>query len=187
MSEGKMMRTQLLATVIMATVAFPALAAESSPIPAWGTAKAPGAAARRAPVDIGSIAAANVFTKANYGTGSVALRNRLAGGLEVSTVPTPVKAAFLYWAVITDGSVPAADTKPTLKRLSPSTASVTLTGKVVGTGASPCWGGTGITVFKATVPTSVANGNGLYEIVFPTGASGSSRGNDPWFGTQNFP
>src|SRR3954470_15289414 len=138
MSEGKMMRTQLLATAIMATVAFPALAAESGPIPAWGTAKAPGAAARRAPVDIGSIAAASVFTKANYGTGSVALRNRLAGGLEVSTVPTPVKAAFLYWAVITNGSVPTADIKPTLKRLFPSTASVALTGTVVGTGDSPC-------------------------------------------------
>src|SRR5689334_16384038 len=103
---GKMTRSQLLATAIATVVAFPALADQPGAIPPWGTAKAPGAA-RRAPVELGSIAAANVFTKANYGTGSAALRNRLAGGLEVSTVPSPVKAAFLYWAVITNGSVPA--------------------------------------------------------------------------------
>ena len=66
------MRTQLLATAIMATVAFPALAAETSAIPAWGTAKAPGSAVRRASAELGSVPAANVFTRASYGTGSAA-------------------------------------------------------------------------------------------------------------------
>src|SRR5690348_9607888 len=123
-----MMRTLLLATAVTITVAFPVLAAETASGTARGVPDASAAPTGRAPASIGSITAANVFTKANYGTGSAALRNRLAGGLAVSTAPAPVKAAFLYWAVITNGPVPAVDTKPTLKRLFPGTASATLAG-----------------------------------------------------------
>jgi hypothetical protein len=124
-----------------------------------------------------------VFRNANFGTGGVGLRNRLAGGIEVSASGNNAQAAFLYWAVITNGAVPAADKTVTITRRFPTpvSAATKLTGTVVGTGASPCWGGS-ITVFKATVPTKVASGNGLYDIVFPAGASGSAKGGDPWFG-----
>jgi hypothetical protein len=135
------------------------------------------------------LSASNVFFGSGYGSGAVGLRNRLVGGIEVSSVLTPIKAAYLYWAVITNGAPPAAVKKPTIARRSPTTsAAAILTGAAVGTGASPCWTGNTITVFRASVPLSVVSGGaGLYEVRFPAGASGDPSGGDPWYGTQVLP
>jgi hypothetical protein len=93
-----------------------------------------------------------------------------------------VKAAFLYWAVITTGAAPTADKSVTFEQIFPASGhSVTLTGTLLGTGATPCWAGNTISVFKATVPVADVSGNGSYMVAFTkTGASGSTKGQDPW-------
>ncbi len=117
-----------------------------------------------------------------YGTGGVALRNRKTGNIGISGVIQPVKAALMYWAAITKGPAPAADKAIQLQRLYPTPASavVTLSGTSLGTGSSPCWPGNTITVFRASVPLSIATGNGSYKVNILPGAGGSTNGADPW-------
>lgn len=127
------------------------------------------------------LASAAVFRNAQYGSGGVALRNRATGSFSVSGVLTPVQEAFLYWAVITTGTPTAANQKVTIARQFPSPlASATVTGTPIGSGPQPCWAGDTITVFRASVPVSLANGDGLYKITLMSGASGSTDGHDPW-------
>ncbi|MCI0734944.1 MAG: hypothetical protein L0Y50_01480 [Beijerinckiaceae bacterium] len=124
------------------------------------------------------------YTRAQYATGGVALRNRARGVIGVSGAVGKVQAAYLYWAVIiNDGSRPTVK-NITLVRSWPSPAeSVALTGIEVGSGDSPCWGVNGtqgtIKIYRASVPLSVANGNGTYVVVL-NGASGLTGGQDPW-------
>jgi hypothetical protein len=131
---------------------------------------------------------AMVFTTANYGTGGVALRNRGAGSIGVSGVVGAVKAAFIYWAVIgpnaSAGSIIVQRRFPT-----PVSASVTLTGTVVGAGVNPCWvaATTPIVVYRAAIPLSIATGNGDYEVRLLPGAGGSTAGGDPWVGVPLVP
>ena len=134
---------------------------------------------------LGEIAPALTFTNASFSTSGVGLRNRLLGSIEAPGNPTtPPRAAYLYWAVITNGAVPAAARSPKIaRRTAPTVAAKPLTAVQVGTGTSPCWGGTAITVYRATVPASVAKGGGVYEISFPSGASGTPNNQNPWFGS----
>lgn len=179
------MRLPILAAVLSTCLALPLAAAEPA---ALGTADGPAGPPTTAQRALGTVSPANVYTKSSYGSGAVGLRNRLVGGIEVSAVVGPIKAAYLYWAVITSGAAPAAARTPTLARRFPgSSPAAKLTGVAVGTGGSPCWSGNTITVFKAAVPLGVATAAGLYEVRFPTGASGSANGDDPWFGTQKLP
>ncbi len=43
----------------------------------------------------------------NYATGGVGLRNQITGGIVINGVVGSVQAAYLYWAVIGTGSLPA--------------------------------------------------------------------------------
>lgn len=157
--------------------------------PAWGTGDSPTANFDAFETDIAAaVSAHQTFTAAAYGTGGVGLRNRGAGGIGISGVVTPVKAAFLYWAVITNGAVKTPDTQMKIQRLFPTPASAvtTVTGALLGTGGSPCWGGTAISVYRASVPLSVANGNGDYQVTLMPGAGGTTAGADPWL-SATFP
>jgi hypothetical protein len=129
------------------------------------------------------------YTKAQFSSGGVGLRNRGTGAISISGVVAPVKAAFVYWAVITQGAPVAANKKIMVQRLSPTPASaiVTVAGTSIGTGPTPCWAGNMITVFRGTLPASLASGNGLYQITLPAGASGSINGEDPWVLTNALP
>jgi hypothetical protein len=157
--------------------------------PAWGTTDASNAANIRFTNSAGTLEAAAVTAGSQFGSGGVGLRNRGAGSIAISGVVTPVRAAYIYWAVITKGAVTAANESIMLQRLSPTVGAVTtIAGTNVGSGASPCWPqGTTITVFRGTVPTTVATGNGVYQVTLLKGASGSTTGGDPWVGTQKVP
>jgi hypothetical protein len=159
--------------------------------PAWGTREASGDADIEFETSAGSLEAAAATTGSQFGSGGVGLRNRGAGSIAVSGVLPPVKAAYIYWAVISKGAASAANKTIMLQRLSPTPVSAvaTITGTNVGTGPSPCWGTSSdtITVFRGTVPTTVATGNGVYQVTLLKGASGSTAGGDPWVGTPIFP
>jgi hypothetical protein len=134
-------------------------------------------------VSLGSIAASKVYTSASYATAGVGLRNQPGGGIVINGLSGAPKAAFLYWAVITQGAPLAPDQSITLQKLLPAaSSSVSLTGTVIGAGAQPCWAGDRITVYRAAVPLTVATGNGFYKVVLKAGASGSTAGEDPWVG-----
>ena len=152
--------------------------------PRWGTIESPDGADRGGqPLQaLASVASAHTFKAAQYSSGGVGLRNLGTGTLHVSGVTPPVKGAYLYWAVITTGAATAADKSVTLERTFPAAGhSETLTGTLLGTGATPCWPGNTISVFKATVPVSDVSGNGSYQVAFTKpGASGSTAGGDPW-------
>jgi hypothetical protein len=172
--------------------------------PEWGSAASPTAAAVPAFVSLPVIqpssteldenglpepnATATVYTSASYGSGGAAMRNRGDGTIGVSGVIAPVKAAFLYWAVITQGAPLAADKSVTLTREFPGpAASATINGTAIGSGAQPCWVGSIITVFRGVVPITLAKGNGSYRVVLKPGAGGSTAGGDPWVGTPALP
>lgn len=140
-------------------------------------------------VALGNISPSIVYTNASFTTAGGGLRNRLLTSVNVpGTFTTAPRAAYLYWAVITNGAVPAASRSPKIARRSaPAVGPAALTATQVGSGASPCWGGTGITVYRASVPLSVAKGGGLYEISFPTGASGTPNNQNPWLVGSGFP
>jgi hypothetical protein len=158
--------------------------------PASGTTEALNAADIRFETSVGSLEAAATSAGSQFGSGGVGLRNRGAGSIAVSGVLPPVQAAYIYWAVITSGAPSAANKSIMLQRLSPTPVSTvtTITGTNVGSGPSPCWPeGNTITVFRGTVPTTVATGNGVYQVTLLKGASGSTSGGDPWVGTQKAP
>lgn len=117
----------------------------------------------------------------NYATGGVGLRNQITGGIVINGVVGSVQAAYLYWAVIANGRLPAFSKALLIRRLSnPPGDYVTVFGTEVGSGLSPCWGGGPIKVFRAPVPLNVATGNGFYQVrILPRGA-GATTGGDPW-------
>ena len=133
------------------------------------------------------------YSNASYGTGGVALRNRIKGEIHISGVTGPTQAAWLYWAVLF-GSTPSSTllkkvSEVLLQREFPTgtPGGVQLIGTLIAVGGDPCWGSAGTWVFRAAVPTSVATGNGLYRIVLNKNATGLSDGEDPWDGNVVFP
>src|SRR5712691_2271406 len=167
---------------------------------AWGGTGALGSAGRRtaapsipsgngaAPRGVGlriqpvsTINPFKVFRDARYQDGGTGMRNQQSWGLLISGVAgVPIKA-YLYWAFITSGPAEPAQSGMKIQRREPTKAGVkSLKGVVVGTGATPCWGGDTITVFRAGVPLAVASGNGSYEVGILPGAAGSIAGEDPW-------
>lgn len=138
----------------------------------------------RAPLSLGLINPAFSFNNAQVATGGVGLRNRGAGGIELSglTGVGAMQASFLYWAVISAGPPPVASGRLLLQRLFPTPASATVlvVGAVVGTGASPCWAGDRITVFRGAPPAGIVSGNGFYGVKLLAGASGDTTGRDPF-------
>lgn len=181
------MRTQAILFATAALLAIPAYA-EDAGSPALGTSKALSKAAAEVEADLGTIFASNVYTKAQYGTGGVGLRNRSGGALNVSGVNKPTKAAFVYWAVITAGAPPAPVKSVKIQRIAPTASAVaTLAGTAIGITGSPCWSGDTTTVYKAAVPLAIANGIGTYQITLLAGASGATTGGDPWFSALKLP
>jgi hypothetical protein len=181
--KGYKNRLWLISVASVALVLTLALAmAQEGRQPAWGTIDSPNASGIQFEAALAAVQASHTFTEAQYGAGGVGLRNRATGGIGISGVLTPVKGAFIYWAAITEGSPTAANKSIKVQRLFPTPASavVTITGTAVGTGASPCWPGNTITVWKGSVPTAVATGNGLYQVTVLPGASGTTGGADPW-------
>jgi hypothetical protein len=150
--------------------------------PAWGTTDAPVAESAEFQSALAPVSGHVTYQNAQFGSGGVGLRNRGTGAISVSGVLTPVKAAYIYWAVITTGAAPTPDKTVKLQRLSPTPVSavVSVAGTLVGKGSSPCWPGNTISVFRGSVPLAVANGNGLYQITLLPGASGTTNGADPW-------
>jgi hypothetical protein len=67
------------------------------------------------------------------------------------------------------------------------TTTATVTGTLLGTGPSPCWDGSGINVYKASVPLTVATGNGSYKVTIKPTAVGLTDGSDPWVRSGVFP
>ncbi len=157
--------------------------------PAWGTTSAPGADSIQFESALEPVNARITYVAAQYGSGGVGLRNRNAGAISVSGVLTPTKAAYIYWAVITTGAATAPNKTIKLQRLSPTPVSAvaTITGTLLATGATPCWAGNTISVFRGIVPLTVATGNGLYQVTLLAGASGVISGADPWVGTPKLP
>jgi len=121
------------------------------------------------------------YANASFAAGAVGLRNRIDGGIEVSGVTAPIKRALLYWAVITQGPPTATVANVYLKKGGANGVFTNIVGTPIATGQTPCWyTGDRITVYRANVPTTLANGNGLYIVVLRAGASGSTAGQSPW-------
>lgn len=132
-------------------------------------------------VEVGKIVPSLKFQAAGYAVGGAGLRNRAGAALNVSGVTPPMQAGLLYWAVISAGTPPAAAGTVTIQRRLPTVSpTVTVSGVGVGSGASPCWAGDTITVYRGRVPLNVASGNGTYQVGLATGASGQTDGADPW-------
>jgi hypothetical protein len=179
------MRTRLTAlfcALFLLTLAAVDPASAQQRDPRWGTiyADIPAAAMPRAPIELGKIRRSNLFREAMVVSSGVALRNRPGGAISVSGVTGPVRRAFIYWAVI-GSPVPDAAKSINIRRLLPSTSPVkTIAGAEMGSGFAPCWQGGSITVFRGTIPLSVAEGNGTYLVTLNAGAAGLTGGEDPW-------
>jgi hypothetical protein len=128
------------------------------------------------------------YTNAYYATGGVALRNRDRGVIHISGVTGATQDAYLYWTYLFT-TTPTATQKITIDRIYPTggTQQATLNGKLIGTSGDPCWGSSGGAVYRATVPTSIATGNGLYEVTLNSAAVGLTTGEDPWDGNVVYP
>jgi len=168
---------RLLTTLALALCTAGAASAQS---PELGRPPSHPLSATLAAQDIGQINPSFTFTNASFGTGAVGLRNRGEGGIAISGVTTPIKRAFAYWAVVTTGAPTAAASNILLKRGVANGPFTNIVGTPIGTGASPCWRGDRTTVFRATLPLSLANGNGLYLLLLRAGANGSTAGESPW-------
>ncbi|MBI3477983.1 MAG: hypothetical protein HY010_19795 [Acidobacteria bacterium] len=148
---------------------------------AWGTTSCPGGANLAAPTPI-TVAPFLTLSNAEFTSAGASLRNRGGSAIQISGIVPPVSAAFLYWAVITNGAPPAAVQSLRIKRLAPAPASgnVRVVGTQVGTGPAPCWPGTQVTVYRGMIPAAVATGNGLYQVTLLAGAGGRTDGADPF-------
>jgi len=172
-----------LAGLLVITVLAPRKAVgQEAPFAVKGTAASPTAANVPSDVELTSMSPVAVLPSASYATGGKGMRNQGAGAIVVSGAKPPIKAALIYWAAITQGPPTAADQSVIVQRLFPTPASVAVNvvGTAVGSGAQPCWTGTTITVFRGTIPLTVATGNGLYKVTLKPGASGTTGGADPW-------
>jgi len=137
--------------------------------------------------DLGTILPSAEFEQASFEAAGVGLRNQPQGEITINGVKgRPIKT-FVYWAEITN-----ADSSPgsrlSIARTSPPNpiASVTVVGTPVGQGPSPCWGGDRLTVYRGTIPSFVARGNGTYTIK-PRRRGSSIKGESPWPGLLDPP
>ena len=123
-------RTNLQMFSLVAILLLSALAlaqddsvADPSRQPTWGTSESPTAGTVAFETALAPITNRITFQSAQFGSGGVGLRNRGTGAISVSGVLAPVKAAYIYWAVITSGAALAPDKTIKLQRLSPAPAS----------------------------------------------------------------
>ena len=124
-------------------------------------------------------------------SGGVGLRNRASGAIELGgldpldAADVNMKRAFIYWYVIVNGTPPADIDKITVQRVGPDTSrAFTVTGDLIGEGASPCWGGGPGQAYRAELPRArLVNGNGTYLVTLPDGVPGRTDGASPWAGS----
>lgn len=137
---------------------------------------------------VAAVSSLGAIKSAQYATGGVAMRNRTVGVINISGVTGPVKAAYVYWAYLFTTTPPSTQ-KLALKRLFPTGTPTTdnVTGTLIGTGADPCWGSSGVAVYRAAVKTSFAVGNGAYQVTLSSDQSALSTGESPWDGNVQFP
>jgi len=171
----------------------------------WGTSGAPTAANVPARQALGTIQPAAAiademtadavtshltYSSASYATGGGALRNRATTAIEISGAVAPIKAAYLYWAVITGSTAPDSVAELTLTREYPAPVESSLVkGVLIATGSVPCWIGEKINVYRALVSTALVKGNGSYRVTISgtAGTAGSVDGGDPWVEKQALP
>jgi hypothetical protein len=160
----------------------------NSPRPNGGTSKDPSASAVPKSRVIRKAEPNNVYLSAQYSSAGAALRNRATAGLNLSGVVGPVQDAALYWAVILPTEVdPPAVQAMRLRRDFPlPVANAVVRGKLIGRGASPCWGGDHISVYKGIVPPAFGV-NGAYDVSILSTGVGATTGDDPWATPVVFP
>jgi len=111
------------------------------------------------------------FLNGGYAAAGTAMRNLGYGTISLAAIPAgaTVQDAFLLWDVL-DNSQSFADGEGTFD-------GTNIQGRLVGTGASPCWPANGNYAYAANV-TDLVSGNGTYNL---SGfSSGSTAGEDPW-------
>jgi hypothetical protein len=91
------------------------------------------------------------FKNSQYAAGGAGLRNRNTACIQINGLnKASATAAVMYYAIITEGPAPANFAMVTLTNEQTKT-SLTFVGEIIGTGASPCWPGDTITVYRALV------------------------------------
>lgn len=170
------------ATVAVA-VAVVLVAAGAGGLPARAQAPAPdagGGGGIAAGTKAGTVKATSapstyrsVTVKGGYVASGVGLRNRGKGTIVISGIPkgATIESAYLYWSIL-GGAKPGSNFKQGRIR------GHAVTGTLIGSGASPCWG----TVskgyaYRASVKSRV-KGNGSYQLT--RFASGITDGRDPF-------
>jgi hypothetical protein len=141
-------------------------------LPEGGSASAGPASAAGAPATFASI-----DVNGGYVAAGVGLRNRGAGTIAITGIPTgaTIQSAYLFWSVL-GGAVEPANFK------SGKFKGVSITGTKIGSGGTPCWGSTTSGyAYRANV-TAKVTGNGSYAL---SGfASGVTSGADPFTTAQ---
>ena len=128
----------------------------------------------------------------DYATGGVGLRNQNERSIIISGLPagSTSVAAFLYWVWLPSGSPPPPLAGMIICRtfpLGPTAGCATLSGTLIAIGGDPCWGSVGAYIYRATVPLSVATGNGNYFVRILPGTGALTDGEDPWDGNVVYP
>jgi hypothetical protein len=128
------------------------------------------------------------FKNAQYATGGVALRNRGLGVINISGLVTPIQGGVIYFANLFSGSAPSTVTL-NLAYLASGKYSPgrNLTLDLIATGADPCWGSSGIAVYRLKVPGGIFHGNGAYQITLNASTTALTTGEDPWDDNVQFP
>lgn len=172
-----MNRAFLFGVIGAVTLALSATAATAG----QGSAS-PEAAANAAPQSA-SIQPSQFFSQGAHVANGAGLRNASEATIRLRGLPADatVEQALLYWdftslttpgfaqANVRFGSVtPLAVPKPVL-----------VPGKLVGSGADPCWFGGSNFVYKGDV-TLLVKGNGDYRVTLLSGAASATNGADPW-------
>jgi hypothetical protein len=101
----------------------------------------------------------------DYVAAGVGMRNAGSGTIDLSIpVGASLRKAYLFWAIIWDTTPPSADGELN---------SMPITGALLGSSGSPCWGGTAINFYGADVTNEAVNGmNSLGG--FPSGLTDNS-------------
>ena len=114
--------------------------------------------------------------RGDYVAAGIGMRNKGFGTINIALPAGSTKVkAFLYWQIIRDtaGSAPATGTMN----------GTGITGTLLGSSGSPCWGGTLIDVFRADVTSIAVNGANVLTN-FP---SGDTDGHNPFTPPTTFP
>ncbi len=117
------------------------------------------------PPTVGLTQMASYEIQGDYVAAGVGMRNVGSGTIDLS-IPAgaTLRKAYLFWAIIWDGTAPAATGELN---------SMPISGALLGSSGSPCWGGTAINFYGADVTSEAVSGiNSLSG--FPSGLTDNS-------------